>query len=91
MRRIKKRWIIIPVFFLVIIALCSYIYQEEQKITGEEWLSVQSAYINEMSIYADNMDTIFALYIGGSISEEDFLNHIEILEDELTVMVGCPG
>lgn len=89
MRRIKKRWIIIPVFFLVIIALCSYIYQEEQKITGEEWLSVQSTYIDEMSIYADNMDTIFALYIGGSISEADFLNHIEILEDELTVMVAA--
>lgn len=86
MRRIKKKWIFVPTIVILLILAFTLIYREQQKITGVEWLAVQETYVDQMADYADNMDTIFALYIGESISQEDFLNHVEILEDELLMM-----
>lgn len=57
-----------------------------KQISGLEWFDMQEKYIDEMETYADNMDDVFALYLSGTISEEDFINHLTVLSNELKVM-----
>lgn len=57
-------------------------------MTGVEWFAKQESYVKEMESYADSMDDIVTLYLNGTITEEDFQNHLSVLQDELTIMRG---
>lgn len=87
--RLKTKIVIMLVTLLVgagaVLGIKTYLNYSKQ-ITGIEWLDMQEEYIDEMETYADNMDDIFALYLSGTISSEDFLNHLTVLSNELKVM-----
>ena len=86
----KKRKIGIFVVAVILIlgsisAVKTYQYYSRQ-ISGMEWLKQQEKYITDLKSYSENMDNIFTLYITGGISQEDFLNHLSVLNDELTIL-----
>ena len=62
-------------------------FQKYQKqYTGKQWYERQSDYIDDLSVYTGEMDDIFSLYIAESISEDDFLNHVSLLQNQLSVI-----
>lgn len=86
MRR-RKTVILALLSILIAVAASTAIYTSYSgQLTGTEWFQKQDKYIDSMETYAQSMDDIFALYISGSISEEDFLNHISVLQSQLTIM-----
>lgn len=84
------------ILIFVVVAVCAvtgfsvgkYFWNESKKMTGVEWFAKQEKYVKEMETYADSMDDIMTLYLNGSITEEDFQNHLSVLNDELTIMQG---
>lgn len=89
MKTTKKRIIALIAVFLAVSGVFAgfRIYQSySRQITGQEWFEKQDKYIEEMKTYADGMDDIFALYLSKSISDEDFLNHLTVLKNELSIM-----
>lgn len=54
--------------------------------TGTQWFSEQNKYIEEIASLTDDIDTITTLYISGSISESDFLTHVEVFEKQLYIL-----
>lgn len=54
--------------------------------TGEQWLTMQYAYIENISVLAEEMDTVVTLYISDAISEEDFLVHVNVMEQECKIL-----
>lgn len=85
---IRKKTFILTVLSILIAfgAFSAFYISYSKQLTGTEWFQKQDKYIDEMETYAQSMDDIFALYISGSISEEDFLNHISVLQSQLTIM-----
>ena len=62
-------------------------FQKYQKqYTGKQWYERQSDYIDDLSVYTGEMDDIFSLYIAESISEDDFLNHVSLLQNQLSAI-----
>ena len=89
MKTTKKRIIALIAVLLAVSGVFAgfRIYQSYlRQITGQEWFEKQDKYIEEMKTYADGLDDIFALYLSKSISDEDFLNHLTILKNELSIM-----
>lgn len=83
----RKTVILAMLGMLIIVAVFTAVYiSYSGQLTGTEWFQKQDKYIDEMETYTQSMDDIFALYISGSISEEDFLNHISVLQSQLTIM-----
>ena len=54
--------------------------------TGEQWLSAQKTYVNEIIVLTDEMDTIVTLYLSDNINESDFLSHADVLEQECKIL-----
>lgn len=87
----RKKIIIIVLVFICTItgsSIGGYFWKESKKMTGVEWFAKQESYVKEMESYADSMDDIVTLYLNGTITEEDFQNHLSVLQDELTIMRG---
>ena len=88
----NKAWKIIKIILILIIVTVIgltafyFIRGSEGEITGEDYLKVQEKYMAEFQVYSDNIDDIVSLYLDGSITEEDFLNHLEIFQQELDLM-----
>lgn len=81
----KILMIVLPCVVLAIAGI--YLYaNEHNKRTGPEWFELQSKYMGEFQVYSENMDDIFALYITGTISADDFANHLNVLKQELDIM-----
>lgn len=60
--------------------------KDKAKITGKEWFQEQESYIDNLKIYAKNLDDIYSLYISGSIDESDFLEHMEVFQKQLSLL-----
>lgn len=71
----KKIILCVTIIALSILGIFAFkSFQKYQKqYTGKQWYERQSDYINDLSVYAGEMDDIFSLYIAESISEDDFL------------------
>lgn len=61
-------------------------YLYKQQYTGKEWLSHQNKYFDQLETFSDTVDTVVSLYLNNNISEEDLQNHIDDLQDELSLM-----
>ena len=84
----KKIILCVTIIALSILGIFAFkSFQKYQKqYTGKQWYERQSDYINDLSVYAGEMDDIFSLYIAESISEDDFLNHVSLLQNQLSVI-----
>lgn len=87
--RSLKRIVLAVVFLILILVIVSAKYVSDQaaiELTGKEWLKAQEKYMAEFEVFADDIDSVMTLYLENSIGEEDFFNHLDILEQELDVM-----
>lgn len=88
----RKKKILIIVFILLCaltgISVGHYFWKESKKMTGVEWFAEQESYVKQMETYTDSMDDIMTLYLNGTITKDDFLNHLSVKQDELTIMKG---
>ncbi len=84
------KWIVRGMIALAILTVVCFAFfmlkGSDGSISGETYLKVQEKYLAEFESYADNMDNIVTLYLEDSISDEDFLNHLSILQEELNIM-----
>ena len=85
MRKYLK-YLFIPLLLIVGILAARGLYHYQKQYTGEEWFQKQESYISNLRTYVGEMDDVFALYIAGSIQEDDFLNHISVLQGELDII-----
>ena len=87
----RKKKILIIVFILLCaltgISVGHYFWKESKKMTGVEWFAEQESYVKQMETYTDSMDDIMTLYLNGTITKDDFLNHLSVKQDELTAAV----
>ena len=83
------KYLFIPLLLIVGILAARGLYHYQKQYTGEEWFQKQESYISNLRTYVGEMDDVFALYIAGSIQEDDFLNHISVLHGELDIIQGC--
>lgn len=88
--RNKKRiiWIIILLLLIIfgaIFGIRAYKNAKAQR-TETEWFERQQVYLDNLETYANNMDKIYSLYIAQSISESDFLTHVDSLEKQLKLI-----
>ena len=76
------------IFLIVVIGIIAFFCfsGSDGVLTGKQYLKAQEKYMAEFEAYADDMDNIVTLYLNGDIGEEDFLNHLQILQEELTIM-----
>ena len=88
MRKYLK-YLFIPLLLIVGILAARGFYHYQKQYTVEEWFQKQESYISNLRTYVGEMDDVFALYIAGSIQEDDFLNHISVLQGELDIIQGC--
>ena len=87
----RHKKIVIGIFLSVFLVLAAigiwWYFSYSKSVSGPEWLAMQDTYIDQMESYADEMDDVFALYISGNISQEDFKNHIAVLKGEFSIML----
>ena len=79
----NKRKIITIISIAVVIVLTGTITfnvikakrQEEKKLTANEWFLEQTDYLNNILNFPDSVDTVYSLYLSGSMSKTDFVNY----------------
>ena len=71
------------IFLIVVIGIIAFfcLSGSDGVLTGKQYLKAQEKYMAEFEAYADDMDNIVTLYLNGDIGEEDFLNHLQILQE----------
>ena len=87
----KKRKIWLPVVIILILIFVIGIaasMPKSSEISGIEYFSMQGRYMDDLENFADQMDDVVSLYISGAIKEEDFLIHLQQLEEEEKIMKG---
>ena len=73
-------------FIVIAIAIIPSLLKNSNAMTGDEWLKYQQVYTEEMSEFAETMDSMVSEYVTGSMPEQDFLNYTEILRQEVLIM-----
>lgn len=83
----KFKKILIPVITGIILFLVLLVFLKNRRyVTGHEWYKMQDEYMNSFETLADDMDDTLSLYIADSISTEDFLTHVYIMQQELSLL-----
>lgn len=84
----RRIWCSILFVFVFVVGggVLYYMQTTADEITGEEYLKKQNIHVDELEIYADNVDNVVALYLNGNIKEKDFLNHLVVFQQELDLM-----
>ena len=90
----NKRKIITIISIAVVIVLTGTITfnvikakrQEEKKLTANEWFLDQTDYLNNILNFLDSMDTVYSLYLSGSMSKTDFVNYNTLLKQQYAIM-----
>lgn len=90
----NKRKIITIICIAVVIVLTGTITfnvikakrQEEKKLTANEWFLDQTDYLNNILNFLDSMDTVYSLYLSGSMSKTDFVNYNTLLKQQYAIM-----
>lgn len=60
--------------------------EKETGITGNEWLMKQEVLLEDLSAFTEGMDEVYALYIVGGISSEDFLLELRLLKQQYAIL-----
>lgn len=89
-----KRKIITIISIAVVIVLTGTITfnvikakrQEEKKLTANELFLEQTDYLNNILNFLDSMDTVYSLYLSGSMSKTDFVNYNTLLKQQYAIM-----
>ncbi len=77
------------IFAIILCALCiTMLFSgcSSKMITGNEWLLKQKECLDTIEAFADGMDEVYALYIMGSMAEEDFLIELRLLKAQYNVL-----
>lgn len=90
----NKRKIITIISIAVVIVLTGTITfnvikakrQEEKKLTANEWFLDQTDYLNNILNFLNSMDTVYSLYLSGSMSKTDFVNYNTLLKQQYAIM-----
>lgn len=85
----KKYIVIITLLLFWGIGIYMFFYVQENKTwqSGKEWFRAQQdIYLPELASFAKEVDDVYALYINKNIGAEDFINHVNILENELKII-----
>lgn len=84
----KRIWCGLGLILLLLVGGGIFYYQQstQNEITGKEYLKQQAVHMDELEIYADNVDNVVALYLNGNIKEQDFMNHLSVFQQELALM-----
>lgn len=55
-------------------------------LTGFQWFMKQGDYVKQISMLADELDTVTTLYISDSISSADYLEHLSVTEKQNEIL-----
>ena len=55
-------------------------------ITGNEWVMMQESSMSDLETFTNSMDDVFSLYFMGAISDEDFVQEVNILKQEYLLL-----
>ena len=90
---INRKKIICAVLLVIVAVMSSnyisYLIKASREQSGMQWFQKQSGYLDTLNGYADSMDDVFALYLSGSINEEDFIVHLDGLQEELKIIYAA--
>ena len=85
LKRILK--ISIPIIIIgVFISTFFMHFKKDKGMTGNEWMMLQTDYIDTLTAYTVNMDEVYALYIAGDMPVTNFITEYALLENEWDVM-----
>lgn len=85
-KTIIKRAAVVCVIGLLILFGTITVRDYLKYVDGKTWFSMQYTYINDFADYADEVDTVMALYQCGTLNSEDFLTNVSVLRAELDIM-----
>lgn len=61
-------------------------FKKDNGLSGNEWFSLQSEYMDKLTAFCLNMDEVYALYISGDMSESNFIMEYALLKNEWDVL-----
>lgn len=86
----KKVYKVQKIFIFLLIAIIAFLLFcvgcTAKGISGNEWVLMQMSYLDELELFAENMDEVFSLYVIGAIGATDFLTEIDLLKEEYSIM-----
>lgn len=81
----KNIAVVVLVLAFIVVAVCGCSSQDNY-VTGNEWLLIQKQSLQDLESYTSGMDEVFALYIVGGISDNDFLSEVELLKQQYKIL-----
>lgn len=72
-----KHVCVICLLAIMLFSLCGC---KEEGVTGNEWLVIQKACLEDLEAYAAGMDEVYTLYLTSAITQEDFLTEVRLLK-----------
>lgn len=81
MKKIKSQVLCSVLAILFLFCGCS-----AKGISGDDWILMQHDTISELQTFSEEMDDVYTLYIIGSISSDDFLTELDVLQQEYQIM-----
>lgn len=89
----KKKIFIILIAVVIAFIISSILFyitkakkQEEKKMAANDWFLEQTDYLNNILNFMDSVDTVYCLYLSGSMSKTDFLNYNKLLQQQYDIM-----
>ena len=82
----RRKLLIIGIVCILLTIFTVFFIARRKNITGTQWYEKQEEYMDSFELISDDMDNAVALYVSGTISTDDFLTHIYIIQTELNVL-----
>lgn len=83
----KKKVVLIAIIGVLLFIIAKiFIFKDDKTQTGAEWFKTQSKYIETLATLTDTIDSVTTLYVTKSISQADFLAHLDVFEKELIIL-----
>lgn len=60
--------------------------QEDKKSEANDWFLAQTDYLNNVLNFLDSVDTVYCLYLSGSMSKTDFISYNNLLTQQYDIM-----
>lgn len=73
---------------LLVITLCGC-NSSDNRIDGNQWLEIQEVCMTDLESFCEGMDEVYTLYIIGSISPQDFVNEIALLNTQYGYLIAA--
>ena len=81
-----KRLLAICIAVCLLCTLLVGCSEEENYITGNEWLLVQKQSLTDLEAYMSGVDEVFSLYIVGGITDDDFIEELSLLKQQYEIL-----